>query len=388
MKKQLKIASFSIQYDTKPTTTCPIKIDSATYIEDKVLPKYLIGECDMTLPQFYQAACPQLTATDYVLSDGYQQIIRRFPHTNQVRLTLGTDAIYIIKAVPIYIEVKDYVQALIHPERFSEMSLEVAKIKNLKPIMQEEIIQLNTYKRKQLLLNGQYSERTLLDVTHSNNVQTIQNQLVYERELYDFAHYQYAGMIGFLPEYAIHTYEQFHEAYGQYIYSATLTKSGETIPLVWPDYLYHRPENHLEFGVLAESTPRYQSFEYWQENDSVTVTILADGFEDVSFETKLKKPQNIRPQLSQNIYLMTETLSLTIDQGVLQELTEQTCQFEIVSPEKVKQNANELNYTITAKALLLDCNQFSRPGFYQLQLMSPTYGEMLFLFKIQLEEQA
>lgn len=190
--------------------------------------------------------------------------------------------------------------------------------------MEEDTASIGGYKRKRLFLDGTYGSRVLLEEKLGQNVHPIQDKLEYVNELYSFAHYSYAAMVQFLPEYEINTYDQFHEAYGKFVYSFTVTKNGQTIPLLWPDYLYHKPENHLEFGLLANTKePRYQLFDHWEANEIVKIDILAEGFEDVQFETHLKQPMSFPPKLSKSEYTFGEVICLSLDPRLVRELAEE-----------------------------------------------------------------
>lgn len=84
--KKVQRNGFSINYDTVQTDLCPLMLDEQLYIESKTLPRYFIGETTMTFFDFYHADSPDLEESDYQLSEKFQQIIERFPHTNQKKL--------------------------------------------------------------------------------------------------------------------------------------------------------------------------------------------------------------------------------------------------------------------------------------------------------------
>ncbi|WP_207694307.1 hypothetical protein DOK67_0002343 [Enterococcus sp. DIV0212c] len=384
--KEVNIAGFSINYDNVQTEQCSIMLDKQLYIENKKLPRYFIGETTMTFFDFYHADSPDLHETDYRLSERFQQIIERFPHTNQQKIEINEKGSYSIKQVPVYITVKDYILAESKTEAYPEFIEKISTIQSLTPISEEEAIELSSYKRKRLFLDGTYGSRELLEIGQEKNVQAIQNKLEYVSEMYYFAHYSYAAMVQFLPEFEILTYDQFHEAYGKFVYSFTMTKNGLTIPLLWPDYLYHKPENHLEFGLLANTKePRYQLFDQWKADESVTIEILADGFEDVQFTTHLKQPMKFPPKLSKPEYMQGEKICLSIDPGLVKELTNQTAKFELFKTKKTSENGYSLDYELTEDQLLLPSAQFEKLGRYQLKITSEVYGQLLFLFTIKQE---
>lgn len=384
--KEVQLNGFSINYDTIQTEYCPVMLDEQLYIENKQLPRYFIGETTMTFFEFYHADSPYFQESDYQLSEKFQQIIGRFPHTNQKKIALNESDSYSIKEVPVYFTVKDYILAESKPKAYAKFSEKMATIQSLTPISEEETESVVSYKRKRLFLDGTYGSRELLEKSQKNNVQAIQEKLEYVNEMYYFAHYSYAGMVQFLPEYDIKTYNQFHEAYGKFVYSFTITKNNKIIPLLWPDYLYHKPENHLEFGLLANTgQPRYQLFDHWKANEPITIEILADGFEDVRFETLLKQPMSHPPKLSKSEYILGETICLSIDPGLVKELSNQTAKFELFKTKKTSENGYSLDYELLEAQLLIPSAQFEKAGRYQLKIMSDVYGQLLFLFTIKQE---
>ncbi|MEI5995334.1 hypothetical protein [Candidatus Enterococcus mansonii] len=384
--KELTIGTFSIKYDNMETKECSVKVNDYLYIENKPLPSYLIGTATLTFFEFYQADCPNLKESDYLLTERFQQIIGRFPHTNHQKIVLTDKTSYCIKGVPIYLTAKDYILAFSQLELYPETYKKVKAIESsLTPVINEQVSVLGDHKRKRLFLDGTYGSREWLGSGYEKNVQMIQNKLEYVNELYSFAHYSYAGMIQFLPECGIETYDQFHEAYGKYVYSLTITKNGENIPLLWPDYLYHRPENHIEFGLLANTNQiRYQSFKQWKAGEQVTIEVLADGFEDVRFETCLKQQMSLPPRLSKSVYNQGERICLSIDSEIVKEVEQQTATVELI-PSKKTVSGYSLNYTFSKDQLIIASEQFEQLGRYQLKITSDNYGQLLFLFTIKQE---
>ncbi|MBP1046097.1 hypothetical protein I6N96_07360 [Enterococcus sp. BWM-S5] len=385
MEHTLTIEHFSIHYDSHKTELCPIQLYPSLYVEDTTLPRYFIGTTTMSAALFYQADCPELTDEDYQLSEGFQQILHRFPHTNQEQLLFTLENGYQWKHVPIYIDAKDYLIGKLLPAKFNDLQQRLKDIQQLTPVFADGLPDLDSYKRKRLFISGRYGSRELLAPEHKKNVQAIQKKLHYINELYSFAHYSYAAMTEFLPEYEITTYDAFHETYGKHIYSFTITKNDQTIPLLWPDYLYHQPENHLEFGVLDFPSKRYTAFNDWQAGEEIMIEILAEGFEDVHFKTTLKKKLSKPPQLSQPSYQSEETLTLTVTEDILKELEKQEASLEILDPKKSIWNTELLDYQISEETLLIPCRQFEHIGRYQLKINSKDYGQLLLLFALMEE---
>lgn len=382
---QLDFENSTITFAKEQTEKYSVKLDGQTYIENIELPCYFIGVATLSFFEFYQADSPDLTENDYILSEKFQKIITKFPHTNLEQIGLVGET-YVIHQVPVYIETKDYLLANIYPEKYPKFLQKISDINDLEAVSKEELEFSRSYKRKRLLLEGTYGSRELLIKANEKNGQSVQDKLEYVNELYSFAHYSYAAMVQFLPEYGITSYDKFHEAYGKYIYSFTVTKNGQTIPLLWPDYLYHKPENHLEFGLLANTDQkRYQSFNSWVADEEVIIEILATGFEDVYFKTKLKQPMKMKPQLSQSEYLLRETICLTVDSEIIEELKQREAHFEVVTANRTTVKAEQLNYQLSGNQLLLPSEQLGKQGRYQLKVFSKKFGQLLVLFTIRRE---
>lgn len=158
------------------------------------------------------------------------------------------------------------------------------------------------------------------------------------------------------------------------------------VPLLWPDYLYHKPDNHVEFGLLANTEQaRYQLFDQWENNEQVMIEILADGFEDVQFVTHLKQPMHVPPKLSKSEYVQGELICLSLDSGLIKELEQQVAGFELVKSKKTSDNGYSLIFQLTENQLVIPSRQFEKMGRYQLKITSNIYGQLLFLFTIKQE---
>lgn len=373
------LASYTIAYDNHQTSQCPTKITEQLFIEKIDLPRYFIATVPMSFYTFYQADCPSFTKEDYSLSENFQKIIERFPHTNTNHVVFdGTT--YQFKSIPIAIDSYSYIQAVVDPEQYAVFLSEIAKMEALSPYIDGQYFG----KRKELLLNGRYGKRKDFGDVSKANEKSVQAKLSYVNEMYSFGHYSYAAMVEFLPEYGITTYDQFHEAYGQSIYSVTLTKNDQTIPLLWPDYLYHKPENHLEFGVLAnDSNSRYTLFNHWEAGESATLEILANGFEDVYFKTTLKQPLSTPPVLTKSEYLIGEDITMTLDEQVIDELHSGKARLEIILPKRERLSQDALTYKTTTNQLMIPSVQLGDQGRFQLKVFSERYGQLLVLFTLR-----
>lgn len=376
--KKVQIGPFTVRYEVVQTEQCPLKITENIYIEQDQRSNYLLGETTMSVYEFYLSVNPDLSEKEYQLSENFQRIIKRFPVTNQQKIFLDQKGSYSIRKVPVYITIQDYILAATEPETHSEFLRKVENI-HFFPIQESEGI---SYKR--LRLDGRYASREKLDEKKAD-VKIIQDQLELTNEMYYFGPYNYAGVIQFLPEYGISTYDQFHEAYGKHVYSFTISKAGQTIPLLWPDYLYHRPENHLEFGLLAQTNEgRYAAFEHWEAGEDIQIDLLAEGFEEVHFTSQLKKPLVNRPQLSQTEYKAGEQLSLLIDPELVAEVLNESASVVFVTPAKDSLDGLSILSETTDDQLLFSTDLLTK-GRYQLKINSPVYGQLLFLFTVKQE---
>jgi hypothetical protein len=375
---QLTTELLSIQYDTKMTTACPVRLEQSLYIEDQALPRYLIGTSTLNLFEYYQAECPQLQKNDYQLTEQFQQIINRFPHTNQ-QVQFDGKGSYRIKEVPICITTKDYLLALLMPEHYPDFNEQLTKLSRL------QFLKMTTdCQRKRLYLDGTFGSRALIEGVQEAPVQAIQKKLTFGEEYYYFGFYTYAGTIQFLPEYQIETYEQFHEAYGKYIYSVTLKKGNQVVPLLCPDYLYHQPENHLEFGLLADTeAQRYAPFQQWKAGEEIAVEILAEGFEDVVLTTTMKQALKQRPMLSKMAYSLGEDVILSVDAELLAELDHQA-QLTVLKGKECMNHPAVICDTKEERLILVG-EQFTEAGHYQLKINRSNYGQLLFLFMLREE---
>lgn len=117
----------------------------------------------------------------------------------------------------------------------------------------------------------------------------------------------------------------------------------------------------------------------------MSLDILAEGFEDVHFRTRLKQPMRFSPHLSKSDYILGETISLSIDNGLVKELEQQTARFELVKSKKISENGYSLDFELLEEELLLSGAQFEKAGRYQLKIISETYGQLLFLFTLKQE---
>ncbi|CAK9885707.1 MAG: hypothetical protein XXXJIFNMEKO3_02114 [Candidatus Erwinia impunctatus] len=370
------------------TQQCPFLQSDGVYASEQRLPEWILAVTDMMLVEFYQQEIPQPGAAAYTLSPAHQEIVKRFPHTN-TRLQLDEQSQYRFSDIPVCIATADLLQAVKNEGEHSAFFQRLAGFSSLLALTETELVSDAAYKRKRLHLNGEYGVRECLHPSHQQNAKCVDGQLVISRELYYFAHYIYAAVIEFEPQYGIDSYDKFHQAFGKFIYSVTLTKGDSTLPLLWPDYLYHQPENHLEFGIpLIEDDPRYLLMQSWQEGDEITIRILAEGFQDLVLSSRLKRPHCPPPQLLSKQYQADRPLSFSPDLALLQEIRQAPDIATVITPDKCKIKLSAVDFTLTDTALVLPLTQFSQQGLFQLAIRSHLFGEMLFFFHYEKEENA
>lgn len=240
---------------------------------------YVIGKVDMTLATFYQSDCSENIIDSLQVSKVFESILNRVPIRNP-RLQYQLANQYILKQVPVYLEESDYL-AIKSQSNHRLLPL----LNQWQAIQTVTIDEVAACKYKRLLSDGTYGKREYIGLKRP---QKLPFSLKILESYYQFMHYSFAAEVGFASE-QVNSYEAFDELYGQHIYSVMIHLNNQTIPLLWPDYLYHFPENHLEFGFLkSNENLRYRLLNQWQGGEKITIEIWADGFEDVCLVSELK----------------------------------------------------------------------------------------------------
>lgn len=241
--------------------------------------QYVIGKVDMTLATFYQSDCSENIIDALQLAKVFEPILKRVPARNP-RLQYQLANHYILKQVPVYMELSDYLK--IKQQANHHLQSLLNQWQEMRTVTADEVA---ACKYKRLLSDGTYGKREYIG---KKRPQKLPFPLKISESYYQFMHYSFAAEVGFDSE-RVNSYEVFDELYGQHIYSVMIHLDNQVIPLLWPDYLYHFPENHLEFGFLKSTENlRYQLLNQWQGGERITIEIWADGFEDVCLASELK----------------------------------------------------------------------------------------------------
>lgn len=240
---------------------------------------YIIGRVDMPFETFYQSDCSIEVLASLTLAPIFEPILKRHPARNP-RVQSYLNNHYLLKQVPVYLPLADYL-ALKNKTDHPLYHL-IQEWDDIQVVNADEVF---ACKYKRLLADGSYGKREYIGKKRPKQVPF---PLKITVDYYQFMHYSYAAEIAFASD-QVESYEAFDQLYGKYIYSVIIRINDQVIPLLWLDYLYHVPENHLEFGFLKTSENfRYQLLNQWQAGDRLSIEILADGFEDVCLVTELK----------------------------------------------------------------------------------------------------
>lgn len=381
---KLIIGNDVLTYQTTESKKYCVKLSDEFYVKESVLDCFIIGEVDMFVYDFYYSDNQELEEKDYVLSESFQRIITRFPHTNMEKISYEKDT-YVIKHVGVVVSVKDYVIAQSEQQTYHTFLSQFEKINQVKLVSQKEKKPLEKLKR--LMLDGTFGKREYITNQH-HQAQSIQHKLTYGDEFYGFGSYSYAGFIEFLPEYHVTTYDDFHEQYGKYIYSMVIKRHNIVVPLLWPDYLYHRPENHLEFGVLSdENIKRYDLFNDWEEGDNIQIDILAEGFEDVSFTSTLKKPLKQKPKRTKESYLLGEDIEIELPKDILDEIKEDRTIVDVIPPNQEDAMKEMSSLVLNQSSMSILTKETFKTGHYQIRIHSHQYGQLLIVATLKKKKE-
>ncbi|WP_251855352.1 hypothetical protein [Enterococcus italicus] len=382
MQKLLAINEMTVLFSSEWTEKTPYPYGEGLYASIHTLPDQLIGKKTMTFAMYYASEGVENLAL--TVASRFVEAVKRFPATNE-RVVLQTDGTYQLKHVPVSIALETLVQSLFSADA-SDLVQEVASWVDQEWLPTDAVLAYRGEATKPLLANGTYGKRSYFTAQQAD-LPSLKDQLVLTSELYQFAPYVYAGTIGFLPELDRDSYQVFHECFGKFVYSVTLQKDGRTIPLLWPDYLYHKPEGHLEFGVLAaDEAKRFAPFAEWFAGEEVTIEIRAEGFQDIVLKTKLKQPLKGSNQLQKNTLLIGEDLCYQIaDDELWSEIEDQRAQVALVTPKREKVTVDASNATVANRQVIVS-GVTDYPGRYQFSVTSPRFGTLLQVFRVVREK--
>ena len=244
----------------------------------------IIGKLNMSFEEFYDGFIDDSNMGKYNVSPVFKDVIKKYPPTNYriEPIFFGDEVSYNLLNVDVAVEKK----LLQNSEILNAIWQRVENQKEVNSI--EELLQNNIYKVKVLNENGCFSPRILLDESLENNVKDINDEIYLGRQFYKFGFYTYATFIETKAN--IKTYEEFQGYYGKYVYAVTVEHNNKTLGLTWLDYIMHKPDAHLEFGITSSlGGKRFEEFNDFKKGDLLTITIMADGFKDVVLKLNIKK---------------------------------------------------------------------------------------------------
>ena len=254
----------------------------------------LVGVTDMSAAEFYHALTPDLGEDAYTLGPLWEGAAGRFaPICPRLELVGEPSArTYVIHDVPVYVDAS----ALAAPdasaarERWAQVGgvREVGDAAELVAILTE----LGAYKAKGLLADGSFGPRVQLCDPVVAGVRDMAERVRVAREFEKFIYYTYACFIKAVPapgEKPVETFEEFAEFLGSKVYAIELEREGgAALGMIWPDWICHKPDAHLELGVLfAGAGPRYEAFGGFEAGEHCTIRILATGCADIELEVSL-----------------------------------------------------------------------------------------------------
>ncbi|WP_128330457.1 hypothetical protein [Apibacter sp. HY039] len=316
-------------------------IPIAVYSENE-LPDSYFGSMDMTLNTFHKWMDPKAADDIYNIPSTNHAILKRFPPTSsKIEIVkYQGDSTYILKNIDVAVKTNDLLTALIKKKsgKSNDKDLKIInywhQFKNRKAVYNEyDKSKLPVYKVKYINKEGYFNDRELVGNLKDKTFRPLPSPLTFEKEYYYLMKYSYAFAVHF-PESSIQTYDEFHDAYGKYVYAVEIRRPKRSYGLEWLDYIYHRPDHHLEAGIVDYE--RFKGFDQWNEGEELEVRVLADGFEDAIVKTRMKRPLQKHALLSPPKLKKNDILKVSLDEGLINRIKENPTIFEITFKENIK----------------------------------------------------
>ncbi len=243
----------------------------------------LIGKITMTMEEFYDGVLNAENQGKYTIPQTLAHLIGKYPPTTSKLKVKEVQGGLSYEVLDVNVAVSE--QDLKDAPQLEEIWRRVTEVKTINN--PSELENSSIYKVKLLLKEGTFTDRILLSDPLKCNVKPISEEFFVEKDFYSLMAYSYACVFG--AKTAPDDYQGFQDFYGKYIYGITLEHKQNKIGLVWLDYIMHPPKGHLELGVHASAAgSRFAAFNTWEEGDLLTLTVMADGFEDLVLETTLQ----------------------------------------------------------------------------------------------------
>lgn len=252
----------------------------------------LVGVTDMTAAEFYRALAPGLGEHAYDLGPLWEGAVERFaPICPRLELVGEKGAqTYVIHDVPVYVG-KD---ALAAPGAAAARARWAAVREVVEVGCAADLAALGLYKAKGLLADGSFGPRVPMGCANAApaGIRDLSGRVVVAREFERFIYYTYACFIEAVPvpgEKPVETFEDFAAFLGRDVYAVELEREGgAALGMIWPDWICHKPDAHLELGVLyAGAGERYEAFSGFAAGERCVVRLLATGCEDIELEVTL-----------------------------------------------------------------------------------------------------
>lgn len=244
----------------------------------------LIGKMKMSSEEFYDGYLNEDNRGKYTIPKTLTRLIDKYPPTTSKLETVKTDSeiTYNFLDVDVAVCASDL-------QDNANLAAIWDKVTNIITVNSaDDLADTNLYKVKLLQADGTFSNRVLLDDSLNKNVKDISSEFSIEKDFYSLMSYSYACVFG--SKTAAEDYTEFQDFYGKYVYGITLEHSKGKIGLVWLDYIMHPPKGHLELGVHASAAgSRFQEFNCWDKGDTLTITVMADGFTDLVITKSLEE---------------------------------------------------------------------------------------------------
>lgn len=254
----------------------------------------LVGVTDMTVAEFYHALTPDLGEEAHTLGPLWEGAAGRFaPICSRLELVGEPGArTYVVHDVPVYVSAA----ALGAPGAEAARG-RWARVRDVREVadataLAAVLAELGAYKAKGLLADGSFGLRVQLCEPAAVGMRDMAGRVRVAREFEKFIYYTYACFIDAVPapgEKTVGTFEEFAEFLGSKVYAIELEREGgAALGMIWPDWICHKPDAHLELGVLfAGAGPRYEAFGGFEAGERCTIRILATGCVDIELEVSL-----------------------------------------------------------------------------------------------------
>ncbi len=252
----------------------------------------LVGVTDMTAAEFYHALAPELSQAAYNLGPLWEGAAGRFaPICPRLELIGEKGArTYVIHDVPVYVG-----HAALEAPGAEAARARWEQVRDVVEVADTcALSELGLYKGKGLLADGSLGPRVAMgwDAAAPAGLRDMGGRVAVAREFERFIYYTYACFIEAVPacgEKPVETFEEFAEFLGRDVYAIELERAGgKALGMIWPDWICHKPDVHLELGVLyAGAGERYEAFSGFAAGERCVIRILASGCEDIELEVKL-----------------------------------------------------------------------------------------------------